>query len=238
MRDEWNGTIGSLVLGLGRLHEEYVELDKRHSPGVPVLHAMKLLRLGGIPTLTGKRVRAICDQILHEPTLAAQGKLWDEALAELDRVQFVFITPDDTGDTRLTIRKDDYFRYVVNDYPPAYQRDQHRARLRDVFVALKDGDGLFYLGNGYYFDEEYSSAITAYNEAIRLNPEYATAYNNMSVALALSGKFEEALEACNKALTIDERLVVGWRLKAAILRELGREDEAQAAEEKARRLEE
>jgi tetratricopeptide (TPR) repeat protein len=271
VRDEWNGTIGSLVLGLGRLHEEYVELDKRHSSGVPVLHAMKLLRLGGIPEMTGKRIRAVCGQILHETALAPQSRPWDDALAELDRVQFVFITPDDTGDTRLTIRKDDYFRYVVNDYPADYLREQHRAQLRDVFVALEDDDGLFFLGNGYYFDEEYSSAIAAYQEAIRLNPAYATAYYNMGttlgklqrydeaiaayqeairlnptyatayynmgVALALSGKLEEALGACNRALTIDEQLVVGWKLKAAILRELGREDVAATAEERARHLE-
>ncbi len=47
VRDEYNGTLGSLVLGMSTKHQQYVELVNRRSPAVPVLRAMKLLWLGG-----------------------------------------------------------------------------------------------------------------------------------------------------------------------------------------------
>ena len=145
IRDEWNGTLGSLVLGLGRKRQQYRDLVNQHNPdnpAVPVLRAMKLLTIGGVLDLTGSRVRAVCDQILHRPALAVSGEAWDNALEELKRLEFSAIIPTDDGDMRLAILKDDYFKYVVDDYPADYQLQQHRADLLNVLVSLNDDDGL------------------------------------------------------------------------------------------------
>ena len=54
---------------------------------------------------------------------------------------------------------------------------------------------LFDLGNGFYFDDQFTSAIAAYDEAIRLNPTYATAYNNMGLTLGKLERYDEAIAA-------------------------------------------
>ena len=133
IRDEWNGTLGSLVLGLGRKRQQYRDLVIQHNPdnpAVPVLRAMKLLTIGGVRALTGRSVCAVCDQILHRSALAVSGEAWDDALEELKRLEFsTAITPTDDGDMLLAILKNDYFKYVVDDYPEDYQLQQHRAGL-------------------------------------------------------------------------------------------------------------
>jgi predicted O-linked N-acetylglucosamine transferase (SPINDLY family) len=45
-------------------------------------------------------------------------------------------------------------------------------------------------------------AITAYNKALSLKPDYAEAYNNMGLALQAQGKLDEAIAAYNKALSL------------------------------------
>lgn len=50
------------------------------------------------------------------------------------------------------------------------------------------------------------------------------------------GKYDEALQAYNKAIEINPQLVVAWSGKAKALRALGRTTEADAAMAKAREL--
>jgi tetratricopeptide (TPR) repeat protein len=49
---------------------------------------------------------------------------------------------------------------------------------------------------------KYDEAIKAYDEAIKLDPNYAAAWNDRGIALDESGKYEEAIQAYNKALEI------------------------------------
>ena len=239
IRDEWNGTLGSLVLGLGRKRQQYRDLVNQHNPdnsAVPVLRAMKLLTIGGVLDLTGSRVRAVCDQILHRPALAVLGEAWDNALEELKRLEFVAITPTDDGDMRLAILKDDYFKYVVDDYPEDYQLQQHRAGLLNVLVSLKDDDALFDLGNGFYFDDQFTSAIAAYDEAIRLNPTYASAYYNKGTTLGKLERYPEALAAYDEAIRLNPADATAYYNKGTTLGKLERYAEALAAYDEAIRL--
>ena len=51
--------------------------------------------------------------------------------------------------------------------------------------------------------EEYNQAISVYEKAIELNPEYYEAYNNLGTALKDQGKLDEAIDAYNKAISIN-----------------------------------
>ena len=48
-----------------------------------------------------------------------------------------------------------------------------------------------------------SEAIAEYKEAVRINPDYAEAHNNLGSALLLTGRTAEAIDEYNHALQID-----------------------------------
>jgi len=57
-------------------------------------------------------------------------------------------------------------------------------------------------GNTYRELGQHERAIEDYNEAIRLNPEYAVAYNNRGYAYKLQGKKAEAIADFEKFITL------------------------------------
>ena len=75
-----------------------------------------------------------------------------------------------------------------------------------------------------------------YDEAVRLDPEEATAHHNRGTALYNLGRDEEALAAYDEALRLDSEFVGAQRNRGNTLEALGRYDEAQAAFDEADRL--
>jgi len=68
-------------------------------------------------------------------------------------------------------------------------------------------------------------AIAQFREAIRANPKYAAAYNNLAENLVKQGKLEEALSYCGTSLTEEPSATVYNKLGLVLMR-LGRTDEA------------
>jgi tetratricopeptide (TPR) repeat protein len=58
-------------------------------------------------------------------------------------------------------------------------------------------------GNAYADKGEPDKAIADYNDAIRLNPEYAEAYNNRALTYCDEGDYEEAIADFNEAIRLD-----------------------------------
>jgi tetratricopeptide (TPR) repeat protein len=58
-------------------------------------------------------------------------------------------------------------------------------------------------GNALLDRQEYDSAIADFTEAIRLNPNYAAAYNNRGVAHYRKGDIDKAIAGYEAALRID-----------------------------------
>jgi superkiller protein 3 len=61
----------------------------------------------------------------------------------------------------------------------------------------------FELGNIAMQDNRHDAAIAEFKEAVKINPEFAEAYNNMGLALFNQSKFDEAIEGFRNALRID-----------------------------------
>ena len=57
-------------------------------------------------------------------------------------------------------------------------------------------------GNDFYFAKNYSQALTAYDEAIRLNPKLAEAYNNRGIVKYEIKQFAAALEDYSTAIRL------------------------------------
>jgi serine/threonine protein kinase len=69
-------------------------------------------------------------------------------------------------------------------------------------------------------------AITCFDKALEINPEYAYAWNNKGISLAVLGRFEEATIYYSKALEINPEYAEAWNNKGNSLRSLGRNEEA------------
>ncbi len=93
----------------------------------------------------------------------------------------------------------------------------------------KEGDALREL-------KRYEEALSAYEQALRLDPNFADAYINKGIALRELKRQEEALAAYEQALRLDPNYAVAHNNKGNVLDDLKRYEEALAAYELAIRL--
>ena len=79
----------------------------------------------------------------------------------------------------------------------------------------------FYRGNEKYLMRSYEDAITAYNEAIRLQPDFANAYVNRGLAKEKLGQYESAIMDYSSAIEIDPTLAGAYNNRGSAKRKLG-----------------
>ncbi len=70
-----------------------------------------------------------------------------------------------------------------------------------------------------------------------MDPNYSLAWNNKGFILYEMGKYEEAIQAYDKAIEIDPNYLLVWNNKGIALEKLGRYDEAAECYNKAKELE-
>jgi superkiller protein 3 len=78
--------------------------------------------------------------------------------------------------------------------------------------------------------------VVAYEQALRLNPNYDTAYNNLGIALRKLKRYEEAVVAYEQALRLNPNYDTAYNNLGYALDELKRYEEAVVAYEQALRL--
>src|SRR3989338_5327048 len=69
-------------------------------------------------------------------------------------------------------------------------------------------------------------ALTFFDKALKIDPRYASAWNNKGVALNNLGRYEEAITCYDKALGLDPKYTSAWNNKGLALYNLGRYKEA------------
>jgi len=179
IEEDWDGTLGSLVLGLSKKLSQYEDLVQSHNPAVTVLRAMKLLSLALITVHTHSRIQGICTGVFGESTLQEGSKTWQDIVDHLTRLEFVTEVKDQaSGNYALVIRNDTYFDKVIIDYPAPnrpHQLEQHLEQLQKVFVGLHDSSALVDLADACFDLKRYEEALAAYDQAIRLDPDDARA---------------------------------------------------------------
>ena len=232
---EWDGTLGSLVLGLSTKNSEYLKMQ--NDPATTVLRAMKLLARAKMLVHTEQYLRTICAEVFREKDLLTNEKTWQEAVNQLMLKQFVTEEVDERShEVTLVIRKDSYFDRVITDYPSPHrpsQLNQDFARLQNIFVSLRNPIALVNLGNALDALKRDQEALDAYEQAIDLDPKYARAYNNKGNALRDLKRDQEALDAFEQAIDLDPKYALAYTNKGNALRNLKRDQEALAAYEQA-----
>ncbi len=235
---DWDGTLGSLVLGLSTKNQEYLKI--RNNPAATILRAMKLLMIANILEHTEQRLRAVCAGVFGEKALLTDEKTWQEAVNQLTEYQFVKEELDEVRrEVTLRIRKDTYFDQVITDYPIVdrpHQLIRHFILLQDVLVDLRDATAIVNLGIALLTLESYEQALNVFEQAIQLAQSNASAYMNKATALAFLKCYEQALDVFEQAIQLDPTVPLAFHNKGTVLAELGRSEEALIAYEQAIRL--
>ncbi|MFL5592891.1 MAG: toll/interleukin-1 receptor domain-containing protein [Ktedonobacteraceae bacterium] len=91
-------------------------------------------------------------------------------------------------------------------------------------------------GNTLYDLKRYEEALSAHDQAIRLDPNYARAYYDKGFDLRDLKRYEEALSAFDQAIRLDPNDADAYYGKGITLERLGKKQEAQQAHSKARQL--
>ncbi len=102
---------------------------------------------------------------------------------------------------------DEHLKYA-SEANPAYCFPN---RLEDVLILNaaiknnpKDGKAFYYLGNMYYDKQQYNKAIGLWEEAVKLDPSFATSYRNLGLAYYNKRQNrEKALSSYEKAFALN-----------------------------------
>ena len=111
----------------------------------------------------------------------------------------------------------------------AYPRQMPKAAKRDANALFWRAYSLSHLGK----EEE---ALAACDEAIRLDPAHADAYNNKGTVLQDLGRYEEAIIAYDEAIRLDPTFADAYNNKGNALQDLRQYKEAIIAYDEAIRL--
>lgn len=88
-------------------------------------------------------------------------------------------------------------------------------------------DSLVSLGIEHHDDEEYEKSIALYREALAIDPDYEITLYEMSISLAQTGAWYEAIEYCDKLIDRgDKYAILAYNTKGSCLNDLGKTEEA------------
>ncbi|MBW4480435.1 MAG: tetratricopeptide repeat protein [Tolypothrix brevis GSE-NOS-MK-07-07A] len=95
-------------------------------------------------------------------------------------------------------------------------------KLPNVVTAMSSKADNFYIeANQKYARKDYKGAIEDLNQAIRLNPNYAYAYNNRGIARKYLGDKQQALADYNTAIKINPNFAAAYYNRGVIHAEMG-----------------
>ena len=108
----------------------------------------------------------------------------------------------------------------------------------DQAIALDPKYARAYNNRGIAYADwgKYPEAIVDYTQAIALDPKYAKAYNNRGVAHNYLKQYPAAVEDFTKAIELAPTTAAYYINRAEAYRALGQEDNAEADEERAKKL--
>ena len=91
----------------------------------------------------------------------------------------------------------------------------------------------FNQGNALVESGRYEEAVSSYDRALEINPDYYQAWVNRGIVLNALGRSEEAVASYDRALQINPELYQAWNNRGSALNALGRNEEALASYDRA-----
>jgi len=108
--------------------------------------------------------------------------------------------------------------------------------IKDLLISLNTKEEWLIEGAILMNLRRYEEALAAYEQAIRLDPNFARAYNGKGLTLNSLKRYEEAIAAFEQAIRLDPNNAEAYNFKGIALNSLKRYEEALAALEQAIRL--
>jgi len=99
-----------------------------------------------------------------------------------------------------------------------------------------EAQDLFYQGNNLYEQRQYTAALSVWDQALQVKPDFYQVWTNRGVALNQLKRYEEALASYDQALAIKSDYDIAWSNRGVSLRNLGRYPEALESYEQSLKL--
>ena len=103
-------------------------------------------------------------------------------------------------------------------------------------TAPKTADGYISQGKDFLTAKQYAQAITAFTEAINLNPQSIQAYNNRGIAYCNENDFDRAIGDFSRTIEIDPKFGKAYNNRAVAYMMKGEKAKARLDVEKAQSL--
>ena len=115
--------------------------------------------------------------------------------------------------------------------------DYYTRCLKSVDLSIGN-QAIFYNNRGevYYRKGEYDRAIADYDQALRLDPDYAGVYNNRGLAYLNTGEYDRAIANYDQALRLDPEFAFAYNGRGSVYIRKGKYDRAIADFDQALRL--
>eukprot|EP01116_Phalansterium_solitarium_P001811 TRINITY_DN11623_c0_g1_i1.p1 TRINITY_DN11623_c0_g1~~TRINITY_DN11623_c0_g1_i1.p1 ORF type:complete len:507 (-),score=151.47 TRINITY_DN11623_c0_g1_i1:299-1819(-) len=108
-----------------------------------------------------------------------------------------------------------------------FDPDHQKARL--LLKKARLSESVKNEGNEFFKTGQYQQAYDKYKEAVEIDPANdpynSIVYNNLAAAANKLGKNEEAVEACSKAIELDEKYLKAYLRRAQIYQDMEKWDE-------------
>lgn len=105
-----------------------------------------------------------------------------------------------------------------------------RSKVKDTSSSEtsigNDAESWYDKGHSLYAQGKYDEAITDFDKAIEIYPQYAKAWNIKADSLNVVGRHGDTIKAADMAIVLDPKLSSPWAHKACALRYQGRYEEA------------
>ena len=166
-------------------------------------------------------------------TLLASQNQWTKVLKQAK--ESLRLVPNDSG----WLATQEQAQSQLAKASPIQLKSQAQIQTKDKetpSVPQKTKEQWIDEGNALEDLKRYDEALAAYEQAIRLDPNYALAYNNTGNALEDLKRYEEALAAYDQAIRLNPNYALAYNNKGLALDRLGKSKEAKQAYDKAHQL--
>ena len=102
-----------------------------------------------------------------------------------------------------------------------------------VLIESTSPQAYFNKGVSYYNNCDYDNAITQFNEAIRLDPNYVDAYANRGEAYRMKGQYDMAIKDLDNAIRLNSNFAFAYACRGVAYSQQGQKDLATKDLEKA-----